>query len=65
MSDRARHILSMSGGKDSTALAVYMRDRQPELMARVRDSRDLDDDARESLKAAIEQFKSTFRPSDG
>ncbi len=26
---RPRHILSMSGGKDSTALAVYMRDREP------------------------------------
>ena len=22
-----RHILSLSGGKDSTALAIYMRDR--------------------------------------
>ncbi len=27
----ARHILSLSGGKDSTALAVYMRDRVPEM----------------------------------
>jgi hypothetical protein len=26
-----RHILSLSGGKDSTALAVYMRDRVPEM----------------------------------
>lgn len=26
-----RHILSMSGGKDSTALAVYMRDRRPDM----------------------------------
>ena len=42
-----------------------MRDRQPELLAQIRDSRDLDDDARESLKAAIEQFKSTFRPTEG
>lgn len=25
---RARHILSLSGGKDSSALAVYMRDRE-------------------------------------
>src|SRR5438128_11686269 len=24
-----RHILSLSGGKDSTALAIYMRDREP------------------------------------
>lgn len=26
-----RHILSLSGGKDSTALAVYMRDKVPEM----------------------------------
>jgi len=26
-----RHILSLSGGKDSTALAIYMRDRIPKL----------------------------------
>jgi len=26
-----RHVLSLSGGKDSTALAVYMRDRVPEM----------------------------------
>ena len=26
-----RHVLSLSGGKDSTALAVYMRDRIPEM----------------------------------
>lgn len=28
---KVRHILSMSGGKDSTALALYMRDRIPEM----------------------------------
>lgn len=28
---RVRHILSLSGGKDSTALAIYMRDRVPEM----------------------------------
>lgn len=28
---KARHILGLSGGKDSTALAVYMRDRQPDM----------------------------------
>jgi 3'-phosphoadenosine 5'-phosphosulfate sulfotransferase (PAPS reductase)/FAD synthetase len=27
MSDNPRHILSLSGGKDSAALAIYMRDR--------------------------------------
>ena len=30
-SKRVRHILSLSGGKDSTALAIYMRDRVPDL----------------------------------
>jgi 3'-phosphoadenosine 5'-phosphosulfate sulfotransferase (PAPS reductase)/FAD synthetase len=28
---RTRHILSLSGGKDSSALAVYMKDRVPEM----------------------------------
>ncbi len=45
-------------------LLDQMRDRRPELLAQIRESRDLDDDARESLGAAIEQFKSTFRASD-
>lgn len=31
MSKAPRHILSLSGGKDSAALAVYMRDRIPEM----------------------------------
>ena len=30
-SKKTRHILSLSGGKDSAALAVYMRDRVPEM----------------------------------
>lgn len=29
--NRVRHILGLSGGKDSTALAVFMRDRQPDM----------------------------------
>ena len=45
-------------------LLDQMRDRRPELLAQIRESRDLDDDARESLGAAIEQFKSTFRASN-
>ena len=28
---KTRHILSLSGGKDSAALAIYMRDRVPEM----------------------------------
>ncbi|HQE50319.1 MAG TPA: phosphoadenosine phosphosulfate reductase family protein, partial [Fervidobacterium sp.] len=28
---KERHILALSGGKDSAALAVYMRDKHPEI----------------------------------
>ncbi len=31
MDKSVRHILSLSGGKDSAALAIYMRDRVPEM----------------------------------
>lgn len=31
MSNEPRHILSLSGGKDSAALAIYMRDRIPQM----------------------------------
>jgi 3'-phosphoadenosine 5'-phosphosulfate sulfotransferase (PAPS reductase)/FAD synthetase len=31
VSEPVRHILSLSGGKDSAALALYMRDRVPEM----------------------------------
>jgi 3'-phosphoadenosine 5'-phosphosulfate sulfotransferase (PAPS reductase)/FAD synthetase len=31
MVKEVRHILGLSGGKDSTALAIYMRDRVPEM----------------------------------
>lgn len=31
MSENVRHVLSLSGGKDSTALALYMRDRIPQM----------------------------------
>jgi 3'-phosphoadenosine 5'-phosphosulfate sulfotransferase (PAPS reductase)/FAD synthetase len=31
MSDTVRHVLSLSGGKDSAALAIYMRDRVPDM----------------------------------
>src|SRR6266478_7494671 len=30
-SNRVRHILSLSGGKDSTALAIFMRDKVPDM----------------------------------
>ena len=31
MPQKERHILSLSGGKDSTALAIYLRDRVPNM----------------------------------
>lgn len=31
MTERTRHILGLSGGKDSSALAVYLKDRVPEM----------------------------------
>ena len=46
-------------------LLAYMRDRQSELMATIRDSRDLSDESKEQMGAAIETFKSTFRTSEG
>jgi tRNA(Ile)-lysidine synthase TilS/MesJ len=30
-SKTTRHLLGISGGKDSAALAIYMRDRVPEI----------------------------------
>lgn len=31
MENKVRHVLGLSGGKDSSALAIYMRDRVPEI----------------------------------
>ena len=31
MGEKIRHILGLSGGKDSSALAIYMRDKVPEM----------------------------------
>lgn len=33
--DQVRHVLGISGGKDSAALAVYIRDRYPEIHAKI------------------------------
>ncbi|MBT3345770.1 MAG: F0F1 ATP synthase subunit alpha [Gemmatimonadetes bacterium] len=44
-------------------LLAYMRDRQPEIMAKIRETRDLDDDTKEKMKAAIETFRGTFKSS--
>ena len=31
MAEKVRHVLGISGGKDSAALAIYMRDKVPEM----------------------------------
>ncbi|MDE0011888.1 MAG: phosphoadenosine phosphosulfate reductase family protein [Candidatus Poribacteria bacterium] len=31
MAEKIRHFLGLSGGKDSSALAIYMRDKEPEM----------------------------------
>ena len=31
MSKKVRHVLGISGGKDSAALAIYMKDKYPHL----------------------------------
>jgi len=46
-------------------LLVYLRDQQPELMAGIKESRELGGEAKEKLGAAIEEFKGGFRSSEG
>ena len=31
MCEKVRHVLGISGGKDSAALAIYIKDKYPEL----------------------------------
>ena len=31
MTNKTRHVLGLSGGKDSAALAIYIKDKYPEL----------------------------------
>ena len=45
-------------------LLHYMRDRQPEIMAKIRETRDLDDDTKEKMNAAIDTFRGTFKSSN-
>jgi len=52
-------------GRFEAELLAYMRDHQSELMRAIYESRDLNDEAREKLNAAIEEFKGGFRPSAG
>ena len=45
-------------------LLAYLRDRQPELLAGIKESRELGAEAKEKLGAAIEEFKGGFRSSE-
>ena len=41
-----------------------MRDHQSELMMEIKESRDLSDEAKDNLSAAIEEFKRGFQTSE-
>jgi F-type H+-transporting ATPase subunit alpha len=45
-------------------LLTWMRDRQADLLAAIRDTGDLSDETKQQLGQAIESFKSTFKPSE-
>ena len=62
------HVLDLPTadiGRFEAELLVYMREHQSELMREIYESRDLSDETREKLDAAIEEFKGGFRPSAG
>jgi F-type H+/Na+-transporting ATPase subunit alpha len=46
-------------------LLQYMRDRQPEILAAIRDSGSLSDETKEKMNAALDTFRGTFKPSTG
>ncbi len=62
--DHVLDLLTVDVRRFEGELLAYMRDRQSDLMATIRDTRELDDESKEQLKTAIETFKSTFRPSE-
>ena len=62
------HVLDLPTadlGRFEAELLSYMKDKQPELLAAIKDSAELSDDNKDKLVAAIEEFKGTFRPSEG
>ncbi len=62
------HVLDLPTadiGRFEAELLAHMRDHQSELMQEIYESRDLSDETREKLDAAIEEFKGGFRPSAG
>jgi F-type H+-transporting ATPase subunit alpha len=46
-------------------LLQYMRDRQPEILADIRDSGNLSDETKEKMNAALDTFRGAFKPSAG
>ena len=46
-------------------LLQYMRDRQPEILAEIRESSNLSDETKENMNAAMDTFRGTFKPSAG
>ena len=44
-------------------LLAHMRDRQQDLMKQIQESRDLSDDTKQKLDAALADFASSFRSS--
>jgi F-type H+-transporting ATPase subunit alpha len=48
----------------ATEFCEFLDARHPEVSAEIRDAGDLSDDAEGTLKAALEDFKASFRPSD-
>ena len=62
------HVLDLPTadiGRFEAELLAHMRDHQSELMQEIYESRDLSDETKEKLDAAIEEFKGGFRPSAG
>ena len=62
------HVLDLPTadlGRFEAELLSYMKDKQPELLAAIKDSAELSDDNKDKLVAAIEEFKGIFRPSEG
>ena len=62
------HVLDLPTadlGRFEAELLSYMKDKQPELLAAIKDSAELSDDNKDKMVAAIEEFKGIFRPSEG
>ncbi len=60
------HVLDLPTadlGRFEAELLAYIRDRQPELLSEIKETRELSDAVKARLDAAIEEFKGGFRPS--